>query len=216
MGHKRNAKTGYDVYTRDEFDNPPAGPMGVHRGTRSLASRLVPYIIVLLTAVVLGFLAWALLSGAASNLKMPWSAASSSSTSTSAAASTSSSAASSQSSSASSTDTQSSSSTATSPSSSSSSSSSSTQAVNKSTSIRVINGTKVSGYAATKKTVLNNAGYTNVVAANPTGSLPTASVVWYQNETDKATAESVASSLGISSVAQMTSVAAPVVVVLMQ
>ncbi|MFT8357244.1 LytR C-terminal domain-containing protein [Bifidobacterium aquikefiri] len=80
----------------------------------------------------------------------------------------------------------------------------------------MINGTSVAGYAAKQKTVLNNAGFTNVVAANPTGSLPTASVVWYQNETDKATAEAVASSLGISTVTQMTSVAAPVVAVLMQ
>jgi hypothetical protein len=87
--------------------------------------------------------------------------------------------------------------------------------VNKATSIRVINGTGTSGYAARKKTVLTQAGYSNVVAGNPSGTLPSSSVVWYQNETDKATAENVASSLGISAVSQASSISAPVVVVLM-
>jgi hypothetical protein len=87
--------------------------------------------------------------------------------------------------------------------------------VNKATSIRVINGTGTSGYAAQKRSVLLQSGYTNVVADNPTGTLPSSSVVWYQNETDKATAENVASSLGISTVSQISNISAPVVVVLM-
>lgn len=33
-------KETYESYAKDMFDNPPAGPMGVHRGARSMASRL--------------------------------------------------------------------------------------------------------------------------------------------------------------------------------
>ncbi|MFT8638568.1 LytR C-terminal domain-containing protein [Bifidobacterium sp.] len=217
MGRKRNERAGYDSYTRDEFDNPPAGPMGVHRGTRSLAARTMPYFVVLLVAVLLGFLAWALLSGAASSIRLPWASSSSTAASSTTSKSESSSASDTSSSSSSATSTGSASSSAsTSPSTSTSSSSTSSEAVNKATSIRVINGTSVSGYAAKQKAVLNNAGYTNVVAANPTGSVPSSSVVWYQNETDKSTAEAVASSLGISTVSQMTSISAPIVAVLLE
>ena len=63
--------------------------------------------------------------------------------------------------------------------------------VDRSLSVRVINGTGISGYAATKQSVLNQAGYANVAAANPSGTLPDATVVWYQNDADKATAEDV-------------------------
>ncbi|WP_415479876.1 hypothetical protein [Bifidobacterium sp.] len=55
-----------------------------------------------------------------------------------------------------------------------------------------------------------------MVAANPTGRVPTSSVVRYQNQTDKSTAEAVASSLGISTVSQMTSISAPIVAVLLE
>ena len=30
-------KETYDSYEKDVYDNPPAGPMGVHRGARSAA-----------------------------------------------------------------------------------------------------------------------------------------------------------------------------------
>lgn len=39
-------KETYESYAKDMFDNPPAGPMGVHRGARSMASRALPYVIV--------------------------------------------------------------------------------------------------------------------------------------------------------------------------
>lgn len=41
-------------------------------------------------------------------------------------------------------------------------------------------------------------------------------MVWYQNETDAATAKDIAVTLGISDVRQMSGISAPVVVVLMQ
>lgn len=50
---------------------------------------------------------------------------------------------------------------------------------------------------------------------NPSGTLPASSVVWYQNETDKATAEDVATTLGISAVEQVQGLAVPITVVLL-
>ena len=46
-------------------------------------------------------------------------------------------------------------------------------------------------------------------------ALPASSVVWYQNETDKATAEDVATTLGISAVEQVQGLAVPITVVLL-
>lgn len=225
MTQQRNTGDAHESYTPDDFDNPPAGPVGVHRGSRSLAIRLIPYVVVLVVAALMGLLAWGLFSGSINNLKLPWSSADSSQSSSTAASSTASSNAaessssSAESSSSASDDASSSASSepsdSESASASASESSSAAQSVNKATSIRVINGTGTSGYAARKKTVLTQAGYSNVVAGNPSGTLPSSSVVWYQNETDKATAENVASSLGISAVSQASSISAPVVVVLM-
>ena len=46
-------KETYESYAKDMFDNPPAGPMGVHRGTRSMASRALPYVIVVIVAIAM-------------------------------------------------------------------------------------------------------------------------------------------------------------------
>ena len=67
-----------------------------------------------------------------------------------------------------------------------------TAEANKATSVRVINGTKISGHAASRAYTLKQAGYKNVVSANPSGTLPASTVVWYQNETDAATAKDIA------------------------
>lgn len=47
----------------DEFENPQAGPIGLHRGDRSLAARLLPYLVTLIVAVALAFCAWLWMSG---------------------------------------------------------------------------------------------------------------------------------------------------------
>ena len=73
----------------------------------------------------------------------------------------------------------------------------------------------VQGYAGQQADVLQTAGYTSVEATNPSGTLPASSVVWYQNETDKATAEDVATTLGISAVEQVQGLAVPITVVLL-
>ena len=87
--------------------------------------------------------------------------------------------------------------------------------MNKATQVRVVNATGIQGHAARQADVLQTAGYTSVEATNPSGTLPASSVVWYQNETDKATAEDVATTLGISAVEQVQGLAVPITVVLL-
>ena len=203
-----------ESYAQDVFDNPPQGPIGVHRGNRSVASRLVPFLIVIIVAAVEGVGAWAAMSGEGAKLFSSGSSASSSSSpSAKSTASASASASASDTASASASASESASESA-SPSESTSSPASSSSA-NLSTQVRVVNGTRKTGYAAKQAAVLTGAGYTNVVAANPSGTLPSASVVWYQNESDLATAQDVAAKLGISNVSKVTNLSAPVVVVLM-
>lgn len=215
-----------ESYAEDVFDNPPQGPVGVHRGNRSVAARLVPFLIVIVVAAVAGLTVWAVMSGEGAKV-MPWKSAatssqtapaSKSSKSSKSSASESPSASASQSASASASESESASaspSDSQSPSTSPSQSQTPAAAANLTTQVRVVNGTKKTGYAATQASVLQKAGYTNVVAANPSGSLPAGSVVWYQNEADVATAQDVAAKLGISNVRQVSNLSAPVVVVLM-
>ena len=87
--------------------------------------------------------------------------------------------------------------------------------MNTGTEVRVVNATNITGYAQSKVDVLAQAGYTSVSASNPTGNIPSQTVVWYQNETDKATAENVAQTLGISNVQQSDGLVTPIVVVLL-
>lgn len=219
-------------FTPDEFDNPPAGPVGVHRGPRSVGARLLPYLVVVLIAAVCGLVVWTVASGALEGGRMPWQSdasanasptsevASSSVSSSASVPSTAASSASGAASSAASPSTAASSSapSATASSSASSSSESASSAADRSSSVLVLNGTGRSGYAAQKVTVLEGAGYTNATAGNPRNrsTLPDSSVVWYQSDSDRATAEDVAKQLGIADVAQVSGASAPVVVVLME
>ena len=224
-------------YTPDEFDNPPAGPVGVHRGPKSLWSRMVPYAVVVLVAAVCGLVVWTLTSGFLEDGRMPWQAdssavasatstsagspaavASQSSSSTASAASSGVGAGATTGSASASPSASASSASVSSASASPSASASSSSVVNKSAKITVINGTSQNGYAAKKVTTLANAGYANASASNPQNrsTLPDASTVWYQNEADKATAQDVASRLGIGNVAQSGGIGTPIVVVLMK
>ncbi len=225
----------YDSYQKDAFDNPPAGPMGVHRGARSVASRVTPYVIVVVASLLAGLLFWGVYSGELSNLKMPWS--SSQSTTASDSSSSSSDSSSSDSSTTSgdaSADASADSSDASADSSGDASANDANsdaasteadqqtdantnvnQTVNLNTEVRVVNATSINGYAQSKADVLTQAGYTTVSASNPTGNVPSQTVVWYQNETDRATAENVAQTLGISTVEQSDGLVTPIVVVLL-
>ena len=217
-------------YPADEFDNPPSGPIGMHRGNRSLAVRIVPYLVTIVIAVLLGALAWAFFSGAF-NSRTDASVAQSSSTAaessssasaTDTASSSSSDASSTNASSADASSTESSTdATASSDSSSSaeespSESSSSSAAANTAAQIAVYNGSGVTGAAASNAQTLENNGYTNVTATNPAdyNSLPSATTVWYRTDADLATAQDVAAKLGVSQVVQAGNISSDVAVVL--
>lgn len=219
-------KETYDSYEKDVYDNPPAGPMGVHRGARSAASRAMPYVIVIIVALLAGLLFWSIYSGEINNLKMPWSSQESSTTANSDASKSSESTSESQSDTKSSdeadaSNTDSSADAQQNDDAQSDQNSDQTdnatpqQAVNTGTEVRVVNATNITGYAQSKADVLTQAGYTSVSASNPTGNVPSQTVVWYQNETDKATAENVAQTLGISNVQQSDGLVTPIVVVLL-
>lgn len=222
-------KETYDSYEKDVYDNPPAGPMGVHRGARSAASRAMPYVIVIIVALLAGLLFWGVYSGEINNLKMPWSSQESPTTSSAEKSKNSGSKSKSQSDSASGnkTDTSNTDSPADSPADSQQNdqnadqnadqtdNTTAQQVVNTGTKVRVVNATNITGYAQSKVDVLAQAGYTSVSASNPTGNVPSQTVVWYQNETDKATAENVAQTLGISNVQQSDGLVTPIVVVLL-
>lgn len=213
-------KVTYESYEQDVFDNPTKGPVGVHRGSRSVISRIAPFVIVILVAALCGFGAWAWVTGEYKNIlnlntssqtaqtsdtgKKDSSDAKSDSTHSSDTKSENTDSSNAQSDSA-----------ATDNAGQSAQQDQAAATVNKATQVRVINATGISGYAGQKADVLQTAGYTSVEAANPTGSVPTSTVVWYQNEADKATAEDVASTLGISAVEQVQGLAAPITVVLL-
>ena len=75
---------GIESYAMDEFDNPPKGPAGVHRGRRSAAARYTPFVVVVVVAALCGFLAWGVLSGEFNKVHWPWSPASSQTSTTTA------------------------------------------------------------------------------------------------------------------------------------
>lgn len=221
----KQGKETYESYAKDMFDNPPAGPMGVHRGARSAASRAMPYVIVVIVSLLAGLLFWEIYSGEAGNLKMPWVAKESSSTSSASTGkksegkseaasgdtdknknqtSDSSNAQSGDATDSDQNDGQ-----------NSDQDTDTNQSVNLSTQIRVVNATNITGYATSKADALTQAGYTSVTADNPTGNVPSQTVVWYQNEADKATAENVAQTLNIANVEQSSTLTTPIVVVLL-
>ncbi|MCI8753629.1 LytR C-terminal domain-containing protein [Bifidobacterium pseudolongum] len=217
----------YQSYEKDAFDNPPEGPVGVHRGNRPMIVRVTPFIIVLVAAVAAGVLFWSIFSGEAANMfnrrsEQTQTTAQTSQGSSSSSADESASGTASQSSqsatAAESTSAEGTPSQTPSESESAQSTPEESQQVNTNAQITVINGTGVSGYANDRAGVLQNQGFTNVSAANPdaTTVLPAQTVVYYQNEADLATAQQVANALGIATVEQSTSIGTPIQVVLMQ
>ena len=214
MASTRDNGTQARPQVHDAFDNPPKGPVGVHRGPRSLSVRVLPYLLVVVLAVLCGLGVWAAVSGSfpwqqthteasrviSSHLpkRSPSSSASSSAAPTDQASQEQTAQPSSQSPSA------------------SASSSSPAPVVNHGTQVAVINGTRITGYAGTKRQVLINAGYTAVIASNPQSALPGVSTVRYRDEADKATAQEVASLLGIAQVEQSSVASTPVEAILMR
>ena len=224
-------KETYGSYSTDAFDNPPSGPVGVHRGRRSLAVRVAPFLMVIVVAALAGLLAWGIASGELNKVPWPWAQQSAQTAQDSkggrddAATDNVDDAQTdaddqddvanqgenegqdvgegdAQSDDAATQEPQ------TEP------ETQPEQTVNYNTSVRVINATGVNGYAAQQSGVLQSVGYTSVIAANPSGgALPSVNVVWYQNETDLATAQNIADTLGIATVEQAAGIADPIVVV---
>ena len=234
----------YQSYEKDAFDNPPEGPVGVHRGNRPMIVRVTPFIIVLVAAVAAGVLFWSIFSGEAANMfnrrsEQTQTTAQTSQGSSSSSADESASGTASQGSSSSSAD-ESASGTASqssqsatagestsaegtpsqtpSESESAQSTPEESQQVNTNAQITVINGTGVSGDASEWAAALQGQGFTNVTPANPdaTTVLPAQTVVYYQNEADLATAQQVANTLGIATVEQSATIGVPIEVVRMQ
>lgn len=212
---------GIESYAMDEFDNPPKGPAGVHRGRRSAAARYTPFVVVVVVAALCGFLAWGVLSGEFNKVHWPWSPASSQTSSKTSPTTTKKKAAEKkatekkQQEEAAKKQQEEEAAKKQQEEEAAKQQQEQASQVDRSLSVRVINGTGISGYAATKQSVLNQAGYANVAAANPSGTLPDATVVWYQNDADKATAEDVANALGISNVQQTSGLGASIVVILL-
>lgn len=213
---------GIESYAMDEFDNPPKGPAGVHRGRRSAAARYTPFVVVVVVAALCGFLAWGVLSGEFNKVHWPWSPASSQTSTTTAKkkaaekkAAEKKAAEKKQQEEAAKKQQEEEAAKKQQEEEAAKKQQEQAAQVDRSLSVRVINGTGISGYAATKQSVLNQAGYANVAAANPSGTLPDATVVWYQNDADKATAEDVANALGISNVQQTSGLGASIVVILL-
>lgn len=222
----------YESYGPDSFDNPPKGPVGVHRGARSVVARLCPFIVVILVAALCGVGAWAWISGEYKNVIGGLSQTATTSKSDSSSKAETKNSTKDDSSSTSADSSKDSTSDSAKPDTDSDTTSSNenqnsnqqsqqsqqseaTATVNKATQVRAVNATGIQGYAARQADVLQTAGYTSVEATNPSGTLPASSVVWYQNETDKATAEDVATALGISAVEQVQGLAVPITVVLL-
>lgn len=68
------------------------------------------------------------------------------------------------------------------------------------TSVTVFNAAGIQGLAATAGQKLTGAGFTDVSPENFTGTKPASSTVYYASEDDRATADLVASTLGLGTV----------------
>lgn len=211
-------------YTPDAFDEPPEGPIGVHRGNPAWYAVILPYFVALIVAAVVGVLVWAIASGEISHLPVPWNhqQQSSQSASSSKTSENKKSVKSDEDKSSEGEDDDDNKSEENKSdrkdagdSKDNSANDSKTQtSLDKSVAVKVLNATKISGHAAAGADKLKQAGYANVTAGNPTGKVPGESVVWYKDDSQKAAAEDIAKTLGISAVENEKQIVSPIVVVL--
>ncbi|MFU0536409.1 LytR C-terminal domain-containing protein [Gardnerella swidsinskii] len=211
-------------YTPDAFDEPPEGPIGVHRGNPAWYAVILPYFVALIVAAVVGVLVWAIASGEISHLPLPWNhqQQSSQSASLSKTSENKKSVKSDEDKSSEGEDDDDNKSEENKSdrkdagdSKDNSANDSKTQtSLDKSVAVKVLNATKISGHAAAGADKLKQAGYANVTAGNPTGKVPGESVVWYKDDSQKAAAEDIAKTLGISAVENEKQIVSPIVVVL--
>lgn len=211
-------------YTPDAFDEPPEGPVGVHRGNPAWYAVILPYFVVIIIAVLAGLLVWAFGSGEISHLPLPWNHQNQ--TAQSSKANKKSDEEKTEDNESKSEDSKDADSNkkpeskkadnedANNSESDSKADSKSQAAIDKSVTIKVINATNISGHAAKSADTLKQAGYANVTAGNPTGKVPSDSVVWYKDASQKAAAEDVAKTLGITAVENESEIVSQIVVIL--
>ena len=220
------ARNNHNVsYTPDVFDEPPEGPVGVHRGNPAWYAVILPYFVAIIIALLAGLLVWAIGSGEISHLPLPWNNSHQSSKSTTIIKKShtdksdgkdedksddadtdedeDASAKQKSNKDKSADDTK-----------DADSKSDSTTSVDKSATVKVINATNIAGYAAKNADKLKQSGYANVTAGNPSGKVPSESVVWYKDDSQKAAAQDIAKTLGITAVENEKEIVSQIVVVL--
>lgn len=216
-----------EAQVQDEFENPAAGPIGLHRGQRSWWARALPFVVTFIVAIALAMGTWLWMSGRGKEIyaSLTGETSQTSATSLDSDAQDSDADAESSSEGSSTADTDTAESDANSDTSSTDSTESNTQAdtatqetstVNLASEIVVYNGLpspRPSGFAAKKAAILTSAGYTSVSASNPQNANPSANVVWYKTAADEATAKDVATKLGISNVELEASIASSIAVI---
>lgn len=192
-------------YPKDEFDTVPEdAPTGVHRAPRSPWRKAVPFAVV---AVVFALLAYGGVT-LASNMLDSNDASASTGSSSKASTSTSAGKATTKS-------TPKSTATSTKKSSSGTSSGSDDSAdVDRTLAVKVYNASSINGLAGRGADKVSADGFGTVTAATNKGSKPASSTVYYGSSADKATAQHVASLLGVSDVTQQSGLSAPIVVIL--
>lgn len=230
-------------YERDEFDNPPAGPVGLHRGKPSAWPRVIAFLVVLLVAMALCGVMYAYGIGMfggrnaeegngadTSQVASGDAKDSSAGQSSQPASADSSKDAASSSQSASGNDAQSQDGKTQDSGQGDAQSSSDAQSqqdqkkdqeqqaaqANTATQVLVLNATATTGLAQQQAGVLQGQGYSAVTygnASNYAYTYPTQNTVWYADESSLATAQDIAAKLGIAQVAQAQGLAQPVVVV---
>jgi cytoskeletal protein RodZ len=219
-------------YPPDEFDDSSSqGPVGLHRGSRTVISRLLPYIITLVVVVIVALAVWLWVSGTAADLfsndSKIASPSSTSQSSSSSQGSDSPSTGANKGDDGSANSPDNSGDNAQDPSSDGTSDQNqgtdtqtpttpATPPIDYSTQVIVYNATSKNGYAAGKVAILKQAGYTTVSAGNKNAGLPNVNTVYYKDDSSKAAAQDIAQKLGITALTSLPTCSAPVVVVLVQ
>ncbi|MGC5168664.1 LytR C-terminal domain-containing protein [Luteimicrobium sp. DT211] len=192
-------------YPPDEFDDVPEdAPTGVHRVPRSPWRKVVPFVVV---AVVFAVVAYGGVTLASNLLRSDGASATDKTTSASKSTTKSTPKATSK------------------PKATKTASGSDDTAgaddtasadVDHATAVAVKNGAAITGLAAKGAAKLTADGFTTVTAADYTGTKLADSVVYYVQDGDKATAQEVAATLGISDVEQVSALSggAPIIAVL--
>jgi cytoskeletal protein RodZ len=206
-------------YPKDEFDDTSVQvPVGLHRGSRTVGSRLLPYIITLVVAVIVALAVWLWVSGTAASLfgNNADTASTSSSQTTDQPVDQPSKTGDPAGDSDANTDDTPDVDTDGTDTDTTDTQTPATPPVNHSAQVIVYNATGKTGYAATQAKILTDAGYTQVTADNKNSGLPLENTIYYKTPEDLTTAQDVGKLLGITAINQLSADSAPVEIVLVK